>query len=60
MEKIIVLIDDNGLALGAVCMREENVVLVDNLGKMIQEVTVKMTVKEAKEILLRRKINYVI
>ena len=40
-------------------MLKENVVLVDNLGKMIQKVNIKMTVKEAKEILLRRKVNYV-
>lgn len=60
MEKIIVLIDDNGLALGAVCMRQKNVVLVDNLGKVIREVSIKMTVKEAKEIFLQRKVNYVI
>ena len=59
MDKIIVIIDDTGSALGSVCKCEENVVLVDNLGKMIQKVTVKMTVKEAKEILLRRKLNYI-
>ena len=60
MENIVVIIDDNGSALGAVCMREENAVLVDKVGKMIQNVSLKITVKEAKEILLRRKINYVI
>ena len=59
MDKIIVIIDDTGSALGAVCMREENVVLLDNLGKFVQTVSIKTTVKEAKEILLRRKLNYI-
>jgi hypothetical protein len=60
MENIVVIIDDNGSALGAVCMRKENAVLVDKVGKIIQNVSLKITVKEAKDILLRRKINYVI
>ena len=59
MEKIIVIIDDTGSALGAACMREESVVLLDNLGKVVQTVSIKATVKEAKEILLRRKLNYI-
>ena len=59
MEKIIVLIDYNGLALGAVYMHEEGVILVDNLGRMVQKVPIKTTVKKAMEILLKNKINYV-
>jgi len=59
MDKIIVLIDDNGCALGAVCRREKNLILVDNSGKIIQTVSIKTTIKEAKEILLRKKLSYV-
>jgi len=59
MDRIIVLIDYNGLALGAVCMHEQNVFLVDMLGKIVQEVSIKTTIKKAKDILIRRRANYV-
>ena len=59
MDKIIVVLDDNGSALGAVCIREENVVLLNNLGKFVQTISIKATVKEAKEILLRRKLHHI-
>ena len=59
MDKIIVIIDDTGQALGAVCKQEENFILVDNLGKKIRTICLKMTVKEAKEILLKRKLTFI-
>ena len=59
MEKIIVILDNNGSALGAVCKQEENTILVDKIGKKLQNLSIKMTVNEAKDILLRRKITYV-
>ncbi len=60
MEQLIVLIDDNGSALGSVLMREENFTLLDKSGKEIQKVSSKTTVKEAKDILLRRKFNFIV
>jgi hypothetical protein len=59
MEQVIVLLDDNGLALGAVHMDEGNSIPMDKSGKIIQKISSKKTVKEAKEILLRRKFNYI-
>ena len=60
MDKTIVILDDNGSALGAVHMKnEEDVILTDNSGKQIQQVSIKITIKEVKEILLRRKIKYI-
>lgn len=55
MEKTIVILDNNGLALGAVRISEENVILFDDLGKQIQQVSIKMTFKDVKEILLKKK-----
>lgn len=55
MEKIIVLFGDDGLTLGSVCKHGKKFVLVDNSGNIIQRVSLKITVKEAKEILLRKK-----
>lgn len=60
MEQLIVLIDDNGLALGSVLMNEENFTLLDHSGKIIQRISSKMTVREAKDILLRRKYNFTV
>ena len=59
MEQVIVLLDYNGLALGAVRMDGENSILVDKSGKILQEISSKTTVREAKEILLRKKFNYI-
>ncbi|MFH0749283.1 MAG: hypothetical protein V1915_05160 [Candidatus Bathyarchaeota archaeon] len=59
MDEIIVIIDDTGSALGAVCMREKGAVLLDTKGKFVQQISIKSTVKEAKEILLRVKFNYI-
>ena len=55
MEKMIFLFGDDGLTLGSVCKQGKKFVLVDNSGNMIQRVSMKITVKEAKEILLRKK-----
>lgn len=59
MEKILVIIDDNGSALGAICKRKRSLLLVDGSGKIVQKVHLKMTIKEAKEILLGRRTRYV-
>lgn len=57
MEKILVLFDDNGSELGAIYKRKRAFILVDNSGKTVQTVSLKITVREAKEILLKRKVN---
>jgi len=44
MEQVIVLLDDNGLALGAVHMDEGNSILVDKSGKIIQKISSKISV----------------
>ena len=60
MEQIVVVIDDTGSALGSVQMNEGNFVLLDKSGKVIQKINSKMTVKQIKEILLRRRLEYII
>jgi hypothetical protein len=60
MDEVIVILDDNGSALGAVRKNEDVVVLVDTRGKTIQEVSIKISVKEAKDILLRRKLSFIV
>ena len=59
MNNIIVILDDNGSAVGAACKQDNDVVLVDNFGKQVQHVSLKTTIKEAKEILLRRIFHYI-
>ena len=60
MDEVIVILDDTGSALGAVKKNEDDVILVDRLGNKVQDVSIKISVKEAKEILLRIKLSHLI
>ncbi len=57
MEKIIVLVDDNGFELGAIYREKRSFILTDDAGEIVQKVSLKITVREAKEILLKRKLE---
>ena len=58
MSKIFIL-DNNGTVLGYVLKQNSSILLLDYTGKTIQEVPIDITIKRAKDILLKRKFNYV-
>lgn len=60
MDEVIVILDDTGSALGSVKKNEDDIVLLDARGKKVQDVSIKISVKEAKEILLRIKLGHLI
>ena len=60
MEGPIVILDDDGTALGSVSRREDGVFLLDRAGRQLREVSVKSTIKDLKEILLRSKLPMVV
>jgi len=48
----IVIMDDNGVALGSVCREGNKFFVLDARGQCLQEVSEKMTIKNVKTLLL--------
>ncbi|MDQ1280780.1 MAG: hypothetical protein QG670_2043 [Thermoproteota archaeon] len=55
MEKILVIFDENGSELGTICKRKKSFILLDKSERIVQRVSLKITLREVKEILLKRK-----
>ena len=55
LDRPIVVMDDNGVALGSVCRQDEKLFLLDAYGRVLQEVSAKLTIKNVKGILLNLK-----
>ncbi len=56
MEKIIAIVEDDGSELGAVYKRKRSFFLVDCSGEVVQKVSMKITLGEAKRILQRHRL----
>ncbi len=52
MERILSIVDDDGSELGSVYKRGNRFFLTNEVQKTIRRVSLKMTVREAREILL--------
>ena len=48
----IVIMDDNGVALGSVCREGNKLFVLDARGQCLQEVSAKLTIKNVKALLL--------
>jgi hypothetical protein len=53
-KNILVIVDDDGTELGAIIKQKSEFLLTNESGRTIQRISLKMTVRQAKEILLRR------
>ena len=51
----IVIMDDNGVALGSVCRQGDKLFVLNPLGQVLQEVSQKLTIKNVKTLLLNLK-----
>lgn len=56
----IVIIDDDGTALGSVVKEDDKMILLNIIGKEVSEVSKRMTIKEVKNLLLRNKYPMVV
>jgi len=55
MDKPIIIMDDNGVALGSVCHQNGKLFMLDAFGRVLQEVNPKLTIKNVKTLLLNLK-----
>ena len=55
LDSPIVIVDDNGLALGVVCRQGGKLFVLNPHGQVLQEVSQKLTIKNVKTLLLNLK-----
>ena len=59
-DRPIVIMDDNGVALGSVCRQDDKLFMLNVRGQVLQEVSAKLTIKNVKTLLLNLKFQGVV